>query len=86
VRRGCAGDDPAMVLLSVAAGFVQAGVLDQSLFAERYGEVRGWEESFRATAIAPLGVSAHMLQSFIVGHVVYSLAIRPLWPSMRTTS
>ncbi|MBE2316438.1 hypothetical protein DVA67_010655 [Solirubrobacter sp. CPCC 204708] len=63
---------PAIVLLSAAAGLVQAGLLDQSLFAERYGEVRGWEASFRATAIEPLGVSAYMAQGFVLGHVVYS--------------
>lgn len=61
-----------MLVLSAAAGLVQAGLLDQSLFAERYGDVRGWEESFRATAISPLGVSASMLQGFLLGHVVYS--------------
>ena len=61
-----------MLLLSGAAGLIQAGVLDQSLFAERYDSVRGWEDSFRATSIPPLGVSAYMLQNFLLGHVVYS--------------
>jgi hypothetical protein len=61
-----------MLVLSAAAGLIQAGLLDQSLFAERYDSVRGWEASFRATAIAPLGVSASMLQGFLLGHAVYS--------------
>ncbi|MDA0184067.1 hypothetical protein OJ997_27410 [Solirubrobacter phytolaccae] len=61
-----------MLLLSAAAGLTQAGLLDQSLFAERYDDVRGWEESYRATAIEPLGVSAYMLQNFLLGHIVYS--------------
>jgi len=63
---------PAMITLSAAAGLLQAGVLDQSLFAEHYDDVRGWEEWFRATAIAPLGISAYLAQNFLVGHIVYS--------------
>ena len=35
---------PAILLLSAAAGLLQAGVLDQSLFSESYDDVRGWEE------------------------------------------
>lgn len=61
-----------MLLLSAAAGLMQAGLLDQSLFAERYDSVRGWDESFRATSISPLGVSAYMLENFLLGHIVYS--------------
>jgi hypothetical protein len=62
----------AMFVLSAAAGLLQAGVIDQSLFAERYGDVRGWEESVRATYVAPLGVSAYMAQNFVLGHVAFS--------------
>jgi hypothetical protein len=61
-----------MLMLAAAAGLIQAGLLDQSLFAERYDGVRGWEASFRATALPPLGVSAYMLQGFLLGHVVFS--------------
>ena len=63
---------PTVVLLSAAAGLLQAGVIDQSLFSDSYGDVEGWEESLRATYIAPLGLGASMLQGFVVGHVVYS--------------
>ena len=63
---------PMMLLLSAAAGLLQAGVIDQSLFSDSYGDVKGWEESLRATYVAPLGLGAHMLQGFVVGHVVYS--------------
>ena len=61
---------PAILLLSAAAGLLQAGVIDQSLFAERYDEVRGWEETVRATSVGPF--SAYMLQNFVLGHVVFS--------------
>ena len=63
---------PAILLLSAAAGLLQAGVIDQSLFSDSYGDVRGWEESLRATYIAPLGVGGYMLQNFVLGHVLYS--------------
>jgi hypothetical protein len=63
---------PMMLLLSAAAGLLQAGVIDQSLFSDSYSDVKGWEESLRATYVAPLGLGAYMLQGFVVGHVVYS--------------
>lgn len=63
---------PMMLLLSAAAGLLQAGVIDQALFSDSYGDVKGWEESLRATYIAPLGLGAYMLQNFVLGHVVYS--------------
>jgi hypothetical protein len=63
---------PAMLLLSAAAGLLQAGVIDQSLFSDSYGDVKGWEESLRATYIAPLGLGGYMLQGFVLGHVIYS--------------
>jgi hypothetical protein len=63
---------PTMLLLPAAAGLLQAGVIDQALFSDSYGDVRGWEESLRATYVAPLGLGAYMLQNFVLGHVVYS--------------
>ncbi|WP_445149476.1 hypothetical protein [Baekduia sp. Peel2402] len=63
---------PAMLMLMTAAGLLQAGVIDQSLFADNYGEVKGWEKSLRDTYISPLGVGAFFLQGFVLGHVVYS--------------
>jgi hypothetical protein len=63
---------PAMLALAAAAGLLQAGVIDQSLFADEYGEVRGWEEARQATYLAPLGISAHMALNFVLGHVLFS--------------
>jgi hypothetical protein len=63
-----------MLLLSAAAGLLQAGVIDQSLFSDSYGDVKGWEESLRATYIAPLGVGGYMLHNFVLGHVIYSFS------------
>ena len=72
-------------MLAAAVGLLKAGAIDQSLFADSYGDVRGWEETVRATYVAPLGIAAFPAQSFVVGHVLFSFcapialaeAIRP---------
>jgi hypothetical protein len=71
VRRTCGGW-PSLVLLAAAAGLLQAGVIDQSMFTEDYRDLSGYESSFAATRVAWLGVSAYLTQNFVVGHVVYS--------------
>ncbi len=76
---------PAMVVLAAAFGLLEAGVIDQALFADSYADVRNWEETVRATYVAPLGIPAFPAQNFIVGHVLFSFcapiaiaeAIRP---------
>lgn len=62
-----------MVLLAAAFGLIQAGVVDQSLFSTDYRQIEGWDESYRATLIAPLGVSAFNLVNFVGGHIVFSI-------------
>jgi len=62
----------AMVLLACAAGLLQAGLVDQSMFARSYGDVRGWDEMVEPTWIGPLDLSPYPVQSFVAGHVVFS--------------
>ena len=64
---------PGIVLLATAVGLLQAGVFDQSLFSVDYRQIEGWDETFRATLIAPLGVSAVNLANFVGGHVIFTL-------------
>ena len=64
---------PGIVLLAAAVGLLQAGVFDQSLFSVDYRQIEGWDEKFRATLIAPLGVSAVNLANFVGGHVIFTL-------------
>jgi hypothetical protein len=61
-----------IILLAAAAGVLQAGVVDQSVFSVSYRGIESWEASRQGTLIAPLGVSAHMAQLFVAGHVIYS--------------
>ncbi len=64
---------PGIVLLAAAFGLLQAGVVDQSLFNPDYREFDGWDAVFRATLIAPLGLSGFNLVNCVSGHVLNSL-------------
>lgn len=74
---------PSMLLLAAAAGLLQAGVIDQSLFSAEFGVIEDWEQTFRPTLIGPLGVSAFNAHNFLVGHIVYSygaaIAVAEAW-------
>src|SRR5262245_51218755 len=61
---------PAILLLATAAGLVQAGLVDQSMFNDSYREIEIWDELWRPTSVA--GLSVFATQSFVVGHIVYS--------------
>jgi hypothetical protein len=61
-----------IVLLAAAFGLFEAGVVDQALFADSYGEVKGWEETLRATYVDPLGIAAFPAQNYVVGHILFS--------------
>lgn len=62
-----------MLLLAAAFGLVQAGLVDQSLFSPDYRGLAGWEAMFSTTLVAPLGLSAVNLISFVGGHVMLSI-------------
>jgi hypothetical protein len=79
-----------MILMASAFGLMQAGVVDQSLFSTGYLDIDSWAESRQPTLIAPLGISAHMAQLFLAGHVIYSICapialIEALGPDHRRT-
>lgn len=80
---------PSLLLLCAALGVAQACVIDQSLFAERYGGYQGWEVTRQATLIPALGVSAYSAYNFILGHVIFSygapIAIAEGWQPHRAT-
>jgi hypothetical protein len=63
---------PAMVPMAAAFGLLEAGVIDQSLFSADYRGIEGWEQLLRGTFVEPLGLSAYLAQTFVVGHVIYS--------------
>jgi hypothetical protein len=63
-----------ILLLAAAFGVIEAGLVDQSLFSPNYRGLEGWEETYGATLITPLGVSAANLIGFVGGHVIMSIA------------
>lgn len=62
-----------MIVMATAFGVLQAGVVDQSLFSIDYRGFQDWKQWREATLIEPLGISAHMAQLFVVGHVIFSI-------------
>lgn len=65
---------PSLLLVAAALGVLEAGVIDQSIFAEEEDTVRGWNASVRRTYVDALGVSAFNTVQFVIGHVIYSFA------------
>ncbi|WP_116248304.1 hypothetical protein [Nocardiopsis sp. FIRDI 009] len=63
---------PTILLLALAFGTVQAGLVDQSLFNPAYRDIESWGETRDPTLIEGIGVSADMALSFLVGHTVWS--------------
>lgn len=65
---------PSLLVLCAALGLVQAGLIDQPLFAVDYGGYDGWEELREPTLIPALDLSVFMLHAFVMGHVLFSFA------------
>ncbi|HEY5783468.1 MAG TPA: hypothetical protein VIT65_01710 [Microlunatus sp.] len=78
-----------ILLLAAAFGFVEAGLIDQSLFSPDYRGLEGWDAMFNDTLIAPLGMSAVNLIGFVGGHVMLSIcgpiALVEAWRPRRAT-
>ncbi|MBD8058227.1 hypothetical protein IC607_04490 [Cellulomonas sp. JH27-2] len=62
-----------ILTLGGAFGVLQAGVVDQSLFALSYLGYADWGTWVAATMITPLGVSGAFALNFLVGHAVWSI-------------
>lgn len=63
-----------ILLLATAFGLIEAGLVDQSLFSPDYRGLDGWEATYAATLIPPLGLSVTNLIGFVGGHVMLSIA------------
>jgi uncharacterized membrane protein len=61
-----------ILLLATAAGVVQAGLVDESMFNDDYRAIESWDELWGRTEVQALGLSVFATQAFVVGHVVYS--------------
>ncbi len=63
---------PGILLLAAAAGLIQAGIVDQSMFSINYRDIPYWDDITVPTAIGPLGISVYTALTFVGGHVVLS--------------
>jgi hypothetical protein len=70
---------PTILLLGAAFGFIQAGLIDQSLFNPGYLDngdptwAQAWREERQATLIPGLGISASHL-GFVTGYLIMAVA------------
>lgn len=77
---------PTILLLGLAYGVIEAGLVDQSLFNPSF---QGWN-FLAVTPIPALGISAHHAMTFVIGHAVWSIGVpialvELLTPSRATT-
>ncbi len=63
---------PGILLLAAAAGLLEAGIVDQSMFSINYRDIPYWDDITAPTAIEPLGISVYTALTFVGGHVVLS--------------
>jgi len=61
--------------LAAAAGLVQAGMIDQSLFNLSYRDISYWDAMVQPTFIPLLGTSAYMIITFVGGHLIWSFCM-----------
>lgn len=65
---------PTILALSFAAGLLQAGIIDQSLFNPDYRAIPYWSDMREPSFVPFLGTSGYMVYGFLVGHMVQSFA------------
>jgi len=65
---------PGIVLLAAAFGVVEAGVVDQSVFARDYRGIPYWSDMADPTYVAPIGLSIFLAVTFVMNHVLASIA------------
>ena len=63
---------PTIIAWSAAAGLLQAGLIDQSLFNADYRGYEGWDQLWNPTEIDALGTGLWVIAAFVGGHVVQS--------------
>jgi hypothetical protein len=64
---------PSILLLALAFGLTQAGLIDQSLFNPDYRAIPYWDDMRQPTLIPVIGTSAFMAFHFLAGHVLGSI-------------
>jgi hypothetical protein len=81
---------PAMLLLGLGFGVLEAGLIDHSMFNPFYRDIEYWDAMFAPTFVPALGVNPNIAMAFTTGHLIWSIAIpiaitEALVPERRTT-
>jgi hypothetical protein len=81
---------PTMLLLGLAFGVLQAGLIDHSMFNPSYRDIEYWDDLFAPTYVPALGISFGPALSFATGHMIWSIGapiavVEALVPTRRTT-
>lgn len=66
---------PTMLLLALAFGIIQAGLVDHSLFNQSYRDIDYWQDFMMPTYIPALGFGAYPALEFIGGHMIWSISV-----------
>lgn len=66
---------PTILLLGLAFGVLQAGLIDQSMFSPAYRDISYWDEWFRAFDVPAVGMNPSLAIAFTVGHMIWSVAV-----------
>jgi hypothetical protein len=66
---------PTILLLGLAFGVLQAGLIDHSMFNPSYLDIEYWDEMFRSSHLAALGVNPNLALAFSIGHMIWSIAV-----------
>jgi hypothetical protein len=63
---------PGVAALALAAGVLQAGVIDQALFSRSYRDMGFWSAMVEPTWIGALGLGGYPALNFLAGHAIWS--------------
>jgi hypothetical protein len=81
---------PTILLLGLAFGVLEAGLIDQSMFNPSYRDISYWHDMFGPTHLWGIGFNPNMALVFAAGHAIWSVAapialVETLVPARRTT-
>lgn len=66
---------PAIMLLALAFGVLQPGLIDQAMFNPSYRDIDYLQPMLRPTYIPALGISIYLTLTWVVGHAIWSVSV-----------
>ncbi|MBB4933194.1 hypothetical protein F4561_004014 [Lipingzhangella halophila] len=66
---------PTIMLLALAFGVLQPGLIDQAMFNPSYRDIDYLQPMMRPTYIPAFGISAYLTLTWIAGHVIWSVSV-----------